>query len=397
MLKIKESKVIYGQGIKRNIDSLVSVFSNFNNYSSDGKEKIINSNYVKGIVAVASNLDSMFEIYGDEMKRFRAVSRLIRASGEYDNFNPRYLSEFKTKVSDKLDVNSKVNQRLYDLEKRLGVEDSGIARFILLNALKYHAGKDVDKFELREVKRGDVGLDELLSVLHEDFDYFHALFQADMDKYCEVYAKDGCVRARFDRVGLEEYVLEKEFRENLRLFAKELEISYDRILNLRNEVKIKGNYSDKAVNNYFNKHNYGMFGEIFATKAFELCFRTKTDYEFKELNDYAFCGFDLKCGNFIVKGDVGEGFGYKSKINAGDMSFNERVGERFGSYGTINAGDMGFGKSVGWEFGEGGEIIVDGKSIYSVRELKNKNRSPKNPIIKYFYKLFRERFRKKSI
>ena len=96
MLKIIQGKNTCSNAVKRNIESLTSVFSRFNEYSEESKAAFLNKNYAAGIVAIASNLDSMFKSH-EGMKQFEALSRLLRASNKYDNFDPRYLSEFKAK------------------------------------------------------------------------------------------------------------------------------------------------------------------------------------------------------------------------------------------------------------------------------------------------------------
>src|SRR3989344_3843016 len=197
---------------KSNIADLASCFSNYNSISRDEQEAHAINSYIPKIVSIASHLGVLAE-NDPSLRDVLALSRLLRTSSKYDDFDPRYQSQYSTKLHEKPDVRSRINQRLIDLEGKLEIEDSPESRFVLLNAAIYLAGKDVDRFRSINLKANSNNLKGLFRELSKDFDTIELDYNANIEAGA-AYEAGNEIKAELARKDFEIYLL-SELRKKI--------------------------------------------------------------------------------------------------------------------------------------------------------------------------------------
>src|SRR3989338_6207746 len=129
--------------LKQNVLDLATTFSNYDLLSEEQRTEHICSIYKSKIVGIASHLDALAQC-DKKFKDVKFIRGLYEDTDGFDDFDPRYASEYSTKWNEKPDTQAEINQKLLDLEKILEIEGSPESRFVLLNALKFSVKKDAD-------------------------------------------------------------------------------------------------------------------------------------------------------------------------------------------------------------------------------------------------------------
>ena len=307
----KENKEKVENQLRNNVKDLVAAFSNYDFFSEEQRTEHLHLDYKAKISGIASHLDVLAE-QDERLKDVKVLERFYKKSNEFDNFDLRYNSEYSGKWNEKIDVKSKINQKILDLEKILKIENSPEARFVLLNSIKYLAKKDSDNFILRKVNSSAKTLEELSKELKKDFDVIELPYNENIEGNAYFTPKSEEPRVRLKRKDVEVYFL-KELRKKI----------------------------ITAIGNIENKE--GKIEEIYAFLNSEIN-KNIVNYDLKNISDESLEEFSKTLGksstdvlifnnllnevkrtkmDFETNAKLGSGVLYKSKIFARDIVFNE--------------------------------------------------------------------------
>src|SRR3989344_5192582 len=96
---------------RQNTADLVRAFSRYDFYSQDERTEHLHSSYIPKIVGIASHLGALAE-QDDKLRDVRVLEMRFRKFCRFDDFDPRYSSEYSAKWSEKPDIYSEINQQL---------------------------------------------------------------------------------------------------------------------------------------------------------------------------------------------------------------------------------------------------------------------------------------------
>ncbi|MEM4325926.1 MAG: hypothetical protein QXU40_01345 [Candidatus Pacearchaeota archaeon] len=388
MLTLQYSEEEVKKQLRQNVSELANTLSNYDLFSEEERIEHTNSKYISGIVGIASHLDVLGKYTG--LKDVRVLERLFRVSPKLDNFDPRYISEYSSKWNEKPDVQAKINQKIIDLENILKIEDNPQSRFILLNAIKYLAGKDVDSFVLRKVKSNAKKLKEIANELKKDFDVIDIPYNANIEGDGYFDEKSNEFRIRLPRKEFEIYFL-SELRKNIAKSFKgfvrgegiDIYISpgynKDEIVKIVNNIKryirsynIK--VSDESVELFLKKYcGNSPFEGLLFNQLFNIAKRTKLDFNAdKDIYWLFFEQKGLYARNFNANGNGDWRFGWAGNINVqGDLNANGNGDARF--YG---AWDIKVKRDFNAN-GEGDDRFYEAENIVVKRDFNANGRGDK--------------------
>ena len=315
---------------KSNIADLVSCFSNYNSISRDEQEAHAINSYIPKIVSIASHLGVLAE-NDPSLRDVLALSRLLRTSSKYDDFDPRYQSQYSTKWHEKPDVRSRINQRLIDLEGKLEIEDSPESRFVLLNAARYLAGKDVDRFRSINLKANSNNLKGLFRELSKDFDTIELDYNANIEAGA-AYEAGNEIKAELARKDFEIYLL-SELRKEIILSLSEqdssMEGTKEQIYDILNEKvkkhlsKYSINVSDASVEEFIKMQGNNFVDASLFNNLFNIARRTREDIRIKKNIDFLmYWQNGLHGRNLVFNGDGDWRFYNAKNITAEELEAN---------------------------------------------------------------------------
>ena len=318
MLHITYSSQDLHQTTKRHVTELESVFSHFNQYSTQSQEEYTEEIYKPKIVAVASNLSDL------SMPEAREAGELL-VNNDFSKFDPRYTQAFEGSWNKKIDIEAKLNQRVYDLEAKLNLQESPYARFILFNALRYMNKQDIDAFQLRKEYSEKTNSADLIPLLNKPLDVIETPFQPEMNGFCSLIAKDKRVYAVFTQEQFEFYLLFREFENNIERIGS-LNMtgqSNDFYTELIKMFNIKGKYSDKAVESLERKLGNSIVESAFIGKALENAVRTKTSLSFEGKNRDCMLYENKWHGERFKVNKAGNYFGNNAEFDCDSMELGD--------------------------------------------------------------------------
>ena len=358
MLHITYSSQDLHQTAKRHVAELESVFSHFDQYSPQSQEEYTEEIYKPKIVAIASNLSEM------SLSETRQASELL-VNNDFSKFDPRYTQAFEGKWVKPVNPQARLNQRLYDLEAKLNLQESPYARFILFNALRYMNKQDIDAFQLRKYSDKTAPSD-LIPLLDKPLDIVETPFQPEMNGFCSLIAKDKRVYAVFTQEQFEFYLLFREFENNIERIGS-LNMtgqSNDFYTALIKMFNIKGKYSDKAVESLERKLKKSIVESAFIGKALENAVRTKTSLSFEGKNrDCMFYGNKWFGERFKVN-KAGNWFGHDAEFESDLMELGD-VESYALRYGKHRIKQLKVNKAGNW-FGHNAEFDCDSVELGDV-------------------------------
>jgi len=304
MIEVESRKNEVETHTRKRVNDLTSMFSMYDLINEDEREEHLQEVYVPAVTEIASNLDVLSKEDAKYKSVKEALSYLKRNKG-LNTFDPRYLSSYSTKWSEKPDKESKVNQRLIDIESELKLEDIPEARFVLLNSLRYLAGKEIDVFELRVHESYERGFVDLIDELEHNFDVITLPFNLKQKKKVSTKKKKGPLLSRFTRREFEGYIL-KRFRkdvigdENGYLNQFSFEHWEDRVENYEDEDYndleefcnlFDGRISDESFEDFASNYKKYAIDVALFNKLFWTCKRTKEDLRIVDGNRGHFLGY----------------------------------------------------------------------------------------------------------
>jgi hypothetical protein len=352
MLEFYYSREIVEKNTKENIEDLVTIFSNFYKFNKKERERYLYENYVPKIVAIASNLKELKD--KDGYRDVKVLERLLRRSSEYDDFDPRYVQKYS---NERPDVKAEINERLEKILKKLNINACNEARFVLFNALKYLAGKDIDKFKIREKEYKKEKLiwklfpkrkeKELSELLQKPLDYVILPFEPDLEGLAEPFAKNKKVYARLRKEKLENYlkrIIERRLEEEI-FDLMEGEYEPDSPEKFKEDLQYILKYKLAETKKNFKNLPETLFLEI--KKDLEKKLKVEAPFPLPEIKDYFFVKIlDKEWVSLRLPGIINAGIEYKG---LGIGIINEAVDYKGIGIGIINeAGDYkGIGIGVG--------------------------------------------------
>ncbi len=373
------------QGIQQHVAELEACLSNFINLNDSQREDYLSTTYAEKIIAIASLIDELTPEHNKQLSHdSSALKRLAKRSGNHDNFDPRYVQEFKGTWAEKPNVNAKINQKLEDIASALDILPTKRARFILWNSIKYLAGKDSDKYTARVEQFNKSNIEELIKLSEKPFDYAEAPFEAKMNGFCTPVAKNGKVHGLFSREQFELFLLQQQAYAHMESFARAADgIEYFNPADLNEKLSekfkfsIRGVYSDGALEQFEHSIDERLFSSLFINYAFKNAVKTKTSLKLNGKGRDLFLSDSVFLGGKISIEDAGDwALGYAG-ITDCDIKI-EKAGDWALEYATIkdrdikidNVGDSALGDAkmnggflnvggVGNNFGIGADILVD--------------------------------------
>src|SRR3989344_2252812 len=365
------------ENAKRNLKELSDVFSNFDSFDEEAKENYIANEYIAKITAIASHLHELKS--HSASKDIAILSRLLKMSKKYNNFDPRYVQEFSGKWSEKIDIHSKIAQKLEDILQALKITNTKEAKFVLFNSLKYLGfcqrreylektnnkkelleleKEQIDVFAKRKEKADDDNLEALIELSKKPFDDLEMPFNGNMHGFCRVFAdNENKILAKFTREEFERYLLMKQYDLNAEKLANE-EIVYanpkELFSKLEKQVEIKGEYSDDAVISLEKTLSSNIYDSFFIREALKNARRTRTKLSLDgKKRDGFLAGTELFANKIELK-DVGNDALRYGKYKIRELIV-EKAGDLFGHSAEFNANKIIVEKAGNW-FGYGSEF-----------------------------------------
>ena len=399
--------------LRRNVQDLAGAFASYDCFSEEQRTEHLCLQYKAKITGIASHLEALSE-NDDGLKDARVLERFYRRFSRLDDFDPRYGSEYSTKWNVRPDVQAKINQKIIDLEEKLGINDSPESRFVLLQACKLLAGKDVDKFVLRKVWSSARTLEEIAKELGRDFDVIDMPYNANINGEPYFYREEA--RVRLKRKDFEVYFLSELRKKVIKSVKKRIgnvaikggiyEIYNS--LNIKIKNYIKGyeleNISDESLEMFLQTLGKTAFEGLLFNNLFNKCRRTKIDLKADKNIDALFhkqnglYGRDLKIdGDGVWRLDNASGISAGRDLNASGDGDDRLYGARGISAGRDlkidGDGDGRLYQAIGISAGR--DLNANGKGNERFREAKSFtingkyfNKIPNKLMRKLFYKRY---------
>ena len=371
MLNLTYSRENVESQLRQNVLDLVGAFSNYDFFSEQERTEHLHRDYVAKIAGIASHLEALSR-QDETLKGVKVLERFFRKYSKFDDFDTRYSSEYTSRWNQPIDTQSKLNQKIIDLQEKLGIDDSPYSGFILLNAMKYLAGKDSDNFVLRKKETTAKTLEELASELQNDFDIIDLPYNPNIQG--NPYYKSDEARIRLTRKDFEIYFLGELRKKTIEDISKEEQIEGNinevyELLSKRINNSLKkydsqtSQISDQNLELFLQKCGSSAVEGLLFNHLFNKCKRTKTDFNAnKKINRLFYKQKTLFARNLSCDGDGDYRFYSASGVSVnGVLSCDGEGDYRFGHASGVSVnGSLSCDGDGGGRFYSASGVSVNG-------------------------------------
>ncbi len=312
------------QNMTRSIVDTGHLLANFYQFDEESQNSILENNYSETIMLVAGNLASLVNNtseYVDAEVLYRTLKRF--GGGDFDIRNRELYDK-------EINVYSKINQKLNNLEDKLGLEHTPENKFILLSSIRYLIGDGADKY-VQKVEVVDKS-ERLEGLLKQHHDIYEIPYDPLTNK--NPVLKNGKHKAILTRKELEQLIIKQKINKTIKktgTATKNKEYALEETINIiyNQETLINHSFPIDVIEDIDKTIPNNIIRTSIINKLLENSKKTKTTIELEGKNrNYLLYNITLNKENIKITGDVGNYFLAKTDGTIKNITVTGNIGER---------------------------------------------------------------------